>query len=447
MELNRANIEKRFARYVLPSILTQMLMGLYTVVDGLFIGRYAGDVGLSAVNLSWPVAAIVFAASGGIGTGGAVLIGNRFGQDKPEDVVRARGTTVVLLVLFGVFFTVAFSLLLPVLLTILGATGAVREAAHDYLQIIIWGSMLQMLSCGLGPVLRNFGRTVGVMAVSMASGLINVVLDWVFVGLLHRGASGAAEATMSAQAISVIFYLYCLFRNKEQPVRFSEFRLRKAESKAILSVGLSPFGLSAASSITLMFTNWQCIRYGGNDAVAAYAVAAYVTGAVGAFLSGLGEGIQPLVSFAEGASDHNAAKRVFHRAVRLSLMMSVVLSAVSVIFRVQLGELFGCGPAASEMLNTAMIFTPLGYPLMGLCKLCSSYLYAGGAHRYSSLLIYLEPLAVSPVMLLLVPLFLKVTGIWVSYPLTYVVLIVLAAVLIHLHEKKKAAAPRRIENN
>ena len=437
MEITRSNIQSKFARYVLPSVLTQLLSACYTVVDGFFIGRFTGDAGLAAVNLSWPVAAIIYATAAGISTGGAVLIGNRLGAGKPEEAVKARGTAITMLVLAGIFYAVTFTVLLPSLLTMLGAQGEVRVAAREYLQVIIWGSMISMLSSGLTPLLRNFGRTVGVMAIMMISGFLNVCLDGFFVGVLHTGAKGAAYATMIAQSFSLTCSLCFLFRIREHPVHFSEFRIRLPEAKSILSIGLSPFGLYMASPITLFITNWQCLRYGGNEALAAYAVAAYVTGAVGALLSGMGDGIQPLVSFAEGAKDHPAAKKVFNLAVRYSLAMAGTMTVITVISRHFLGRVFGCGPDALNYLNAAMIITPLGYPLMGLCKLASSYLYAGGDHRFASLLIYLDPLVMAPAMLLLMPVFFDVSGIWLSYPVAYLGMLLLTAALISLHEKNR----------
>ena len=210
--------------------------------------------------------------------------------------------------------------------------------------------------------------------------------------------------------------------------------------KSILSIGLSPFGLTIAPSITLLFTNWQCIRYGGDTALAAYSVAAYVAGAVDALLLGVGEGLQPLVSYAEGAQDHRAARRLFHRGIRLSLCISGTLCIICILFRYQLGDLFGCSAQVREMLGTAMFFTPLAFPLVGLSRLSSSYLYAGGAHRFSGVLIYLDPLFIAPSLLLLLPTFLSVTGIWVSYPSTYVIMIILAALMVHCHERKKAGS-------
>lgn len=438
MELTKNNIENRFTRYVLPSVLTQLLIGLYTVVDGLFIGRYAGDAGLAAVNLSWPVAAIIYATASGISTGGSVLIGNRMGAGKPLEAARARGNAIAMLAISALFFSLLFTLLLPVLLTVLGAQGEVRTAAREYLQIIIAGCIIPVVASGLAPILRNYGRTVSVMILMMICGFLNVCLDGFFVGVLHWGARGAAVATLISQSVCLAVSVVFLLRINDNPVHLSEFRLLWNDVKSILSIGMSPFGLYVASSITLLFTNWQCLRYGGNEALAAYAVAAYVTGATGALLSGVGDGIQPLVSFAEGAGDHSAAMRVFHRAIRVSLSISGVIAVLSILSRDLLARLFGCGPEAAVLLNTALIFTPLAYPLMGLCKLSSSYLYADGNHRFSSILIYLDPLVVSPVMLLIVPALMQVTGIWISYPATYVFMLALTALLIHLHEKKQS---------
>lgn len=430
-------VEKKFVRYVLPSIFTQLLLGFYSIVDGFFVGRYAGDTGLAAINLAWPLVAVIQACAVGLGTGGAVLLGTRLGQKKNEAALQARGTTLLLLFLASLVLTVCFTLLLPLLLTGLGAKDAVRATAQEYLQVMVFGSAVQLFAGGLAPLLRNCGHTVGVMAVMLLGGICNVGLDALFIMGLGYGARGAAVATLTAQGLTLLCFLYFLFFDRRYPFSFSQLRLHTSTVRTIVAVGLSPLGLFLAPSITLLFTNWQCLRYGGDEALAAYAVAAYVAGAVGALLSGIGEGIQPLVSYAEGACDHPAAKRVFSRAVRWCFIISLALCITIILARNFLGEMFGCGPAALVFLDSAMIYTALAFPLLGLCKLLSSYFYAGHAQRFSSLLIYIDPLFTAPLLLFILPLFLGITGIWVSYPITYVLVGLLGLLLLFLHEKKK----------
>ncbi|MDO5601973.1 MAG: MATE family efflux transporter [Oscillospiraceae bacterium] len=431
-------IEKQFVRYVLPSIFTQLLMGFYSIVDGFFVGRYAGDTGLAAINLTWPVVAVIQACAVGLGTGGAVLAGTRLGQKNKAAAVQARGTAILLLFIVSLVLTLCFSLALPLLLTGLGAKNAVRAAATDYLQTMILGGAIQLFAGGLAPLLRNFGHTVGVMAVMVAGGVCNVALDALFIAVLGYGARGAAVATLTAQGLTLLCFLIFLFSDRRYPFSLSQLRLSAPAVRSILSVGLSPLGLFLAPSITLLFTNWQCLRYGGDETLAAYAVAAYVAGAVGALLSGVGEGIQPLVSYAEGADDHPAARRIFARALRWSLTVSLLLCAAAISAKDLLGHLFGCGPEARVLLGSAMVYTAVAFPLLGLCKLLSSYFYAGHAPVFSSLLIYIDPLCAAPLLLLTLPLFFGVSGIWASYPVTYVFIGMLGFFLFYRHEKKKA---------
>ena len=420
MNLVKNDMEKRFIRYVLPGILTQLLMGFYSIADGFFVGRYAGDTGLAAINLSWPVAAIIQACAVGIGTGGAVLVGTRLGEGKTEEALRVRGTTICLFFLAGVFFTICFTFALPLLLNALGAADAVRTTAKDYLKVIILGSAVTLFSEGLAPLLRNFGHAVGVMAVMCIGGIGNVGLNAFFIVFLNYGARGAAIATIASQGVTLICFLVFLFADRRYPFTFKQMRPCAVYVKKIISVGVSPFGLFLAPSITLLFTNWRCLSYGGEVTLAAYAVAAYVAGAVGALLSGVGEGVQPLVSYMEGSGDHMAARRVFRRALRWSLTVSATLCMAVIFMREEIGEIFGCSAETRTMLDSAMVYTALAFPLLGVCKLLSSYFYAGSAQRFSSLLIYIDPLMIAPLLLFLFPLFFGATGIWLSYPVTYV---------------------------
>ena len=321
-----------------------------------------------------------------------------------------------------VLLTAALGLSYPWLLRLLGATGELYQPAADYTVVVVLAGGLQIFNSGLNPLLRGSGRTVAAMAIMIFSLLCNILLDWLFIAVFAWGMRGAALATVTAQGLSALAALLCLLMNKNAPVHARQFCPDPRLCKKLLTVGVSPFGLSMSASVLIMLNNWQCIRYGGAGAVATYAILSYVLGALQPLLSGIGEGIQPLVSFCHGAGDLAAQHHLQRRALRLLLAVATVLCAGTFLAREQLPLLFGASSETARESVPALLFAVASLPLWGVVRLYASCFYATGQTRRSLFFIFGDPLGASPLFLFLLPPMLGVNGIWAAAPATQALL-------------------------
>ena len=190
---------REFFSYVIPSLLAFALSGVYSIVDGFFVGNSIGDAGLTTINIAYPVVALLQAAGTGIGMGGAVHYSIRLASGKKEEAKRYTDGTVVLLLAASLVSTLVFYLAAPAVLTALGTSGQILELGISYLRIIVLGSVFQIFGTGLVPLIRNMGGAFYAMMIMVAGFLTNIVLDYVFVWLLHEGVAGAALATLIGQ--------------------------------------------------------------------------------------------------------------------------------------------------------------------------------------------------------------------------------------------------------
>ena len=193
-----------FAAYVLPSVLAFALSGLYTIVDGFFIGQSLGDLGLAAITLAYPAAALLQAVGTGIGLAGAIrctILQARGEEQTPRTCFS--GTVLLLLVTSAVFTAVLLGLIGPVL-TVLGAQDETRPLAAEYIRVIACGTAFQILATGLVPFIRNLGGSAFAMA-AMGTGFVtNIALDYLFVWEFHWGMAGGAWATVVGQAATML---------------------------------------------------------------------------------------------------------------------------------------------------------------------------------------------------------------------------------------------------
>ena len=164
-------LNRDFYRYVLPSMVSMLLSGFYSMVDGVFVGNAVGSQALAAINLVYPVQACMNATAFGLGVGGAVLMSKNLGQENYEEADRAMGSTISVLLIAAAALMGIFWLTKDLCIQALGATGAIADYAHDYISIIILCGFLPVLGNGITPLIRNQGKTIEA-TLFMSSGLI-----------------------------------------------------------------------------------------------------------------------------------------------------------------------------------------------------------------------------------------------------------------------------------
>ena len=421
-------MKKKFFKYVLPCILAFALSGVYAIVDGFFVGRSIGDAGLAAINIAYPLTALIQAIGTGIGMGGAIQFAIEVGRG---DEKRQKGYfTYTLFLLAGACIVVTAALLLAAtpLLRLFGAEGQLLQLAQDYMQIIVYGAALQILGTGLIPLIRNLGGVVTAMMAMIAGFLTNIVLDYLFVSVLERGMAGAALATIIGQGVTMVICLAFLLRRRAHTSIDAMRSLQKGPA-AILASAVSPFGLTFSPNIILIFVNRAALLYGGEDAVAVYAVIAYVTVIVQLLLQGVGDGCQPLLSQYYGQGDRLSAKTILKMAFIFAFSLAAVCMISMFFLREAVPILFGASPAVTAGVSAAMPFFLAGFLFIAFLRVAIAYFYATHKNLVAYLLIYGEPLLLLLLLFLLPPL-LQLDGIWLSIPVTQGCLAVLAVFLL-----------------
>ena len=219
------------------------MSGMYSVVDGLFVGKAAGDIGLAAINIAWPIPAVITALGVGIGTGGSVLYSNMMGKGDREGCRRMFNTTATLLVLAGILLSLFLFLVRDPLLQILGAEGEVLEEAQKYTGIIIAGGVLQVCGTGITPILRNMNLSFAAM-ISMVTGFaVNIGVNYYLMFPMGMGIRGAAWGTVTAQLVVLVISVAVLLKAYKEKARPA---LEGKLAAGICRSGVTAFGVSLA---------------------------------------------------------------------------------------------------------------------------------------------------------------------------------------------------------
>lgn len=413
-------MKKKYAGYIFPSMLSFLLTGIYSIVDGIFVGRAMGDPGLAAINIAWPLVSFIISLGTGIGMGAAVVISLNKGAGHEEKAARTEGNAFFLLAASSLLLVLLLYLFHTPLLSLLGAKGELLPLASSYVRFILLGGIVQVFSSGMVPLMRNRGASFYAMC-SMALGCIsNIILDYYFVLVLDLGLKGAALATVLGQfltlALGVIFYA-------QKKNRIPLFHLRPDWNavSSILKVAVSPFGLTYLPSITIIFMNLQALRYGGEEAVSAYAVLAYIISFMELLVQGIGDGSQPLLSLCQGGNDKRSLKIYAKWTFTLGIGFGVSGAAVFILVRNILPAFYGTSAAAAAYIVSATPLFALVMAFYGLTKPAVSYFYATHRIVRSNLLVYGE-IVLTILFIMLLPLLWGLDGVWYTIPAVQVVL-------------------------
>ena len=427
-------MKKTFFRYVVPSMISFFFGGLYSIVDAFFVGRNVGDSGLAAINIAYPLVAVLQAVGTGIGIGGSVYMSTCMGTD---DKAGERQYFLHSLLFLAAASVLVAALILPLsspLLSLLGAHGAVHEGAKTYLTIMIAGSACQIFSTGLVPILRNYGKAFLAMMAMVAGFVTNIVLDWLFVEAFAWGLAGAAVASVIGQAVTVIpcaVFLLCRKREKAK-TRFSF-----AAFGRIAKVGLSPFGVTLCPNIGVAVMNRLAYDYGGDPAVAAYAVIAYVYFSMLLILQGVGDGSQPLISRYYGAGETEKCKSIVRYAFITAFCAFAVCFALLMAGRNALPVWFGAGEEAAAYAADAFPVFGAGVLFAAFNRVCTAYFYSVKSNVFAYVLVYGE-VAALVVLALLLPIGSGVAGLWWANPVSQAVTAFAGAALLVVKRKKSA---------
>lgn len=416
---------KKFLSYVVPSVLAFALSGVYAIVDGYFVGNTVGDNGITAINLVYPIVALLQALGTGIGMGGAIrfsIMRATGAEDIAEKYIRSAFTCLL-------FVTVLVCLLLlpniNLFLKLLGADGRIMDFGYSYLYIIILGAVFQTVGTGIVPIIRNNNGAGYAMAVMIAGFLTNVLLDYVLVWVLNRGMEGAAIATIIGQAVTTIGGIIYLIRLK---MPFYKIYFKPEYIKRIFSTGISAFGVTICPNISLLLMNLFLMKYGGNQAVACYAVVSYASCIAYLVLQGVGDGSQPLISDYYGKAEHDKLKRIEKMSYITSEAIAVFCFIILYVFRSEIGKIFGASNEVSVLVAKYMPIILTGFIFLAISRVISSVLNATEQSAKASILIYSEVIILLMLLLALPKLF-RLPAVWWSMCMAQAAAMIFAIVL------------------
>lgn len=346
------SLSKRFLKYLVPSVIAMWVFSLYTMIDGIFVSRGAGELALASVNISMPFINFIFAISILFSTGASTIIAIYLGKNDLKNANETFSLNIVTIAILSIFISIISFLNLDKIAMFLGATDSTISMVKDYLSIIILFNGFFTVSYSFEVIIKTDGfpflATIGVVI----SAISNIVLDYLFVIKWGYGVKGAAIATGLSQIFSTLFFLTHFLR-KNSTLKFTKFKWNFNTVKRILSIGFPDCTTELSGGIVIMLFNQSLLKFIGENALVSYSVICYVNTLVLMTMVGITQGMQPLSSFYYGKEDSDTVKKLLKMSLKAISIASIVTFAVCMIFTKPIVSLF-INPKEIALFNTSM---------------------------------------------------------------------------------------------
>lgn len=381
-------IGKLVPRIAFPSMLAQFVSVLYSIVDRMYIGHIAsvGDLALAGVGVCGPILTMIGAFSSLIGVGGAPLLGIRLGEKNEKEASRILANAFLMLVSLSLVLTAAALFLTRPMLMAFGASTVTYPYARAYFMIYVSGSVFALLSTGLNQFVICQGFASEGMKSVLLGAVLNLLLDPVFIFVLHLGVRGAAIATVLSQIASCLYVLHILF-GKTIPIRITFGGYSFAIMKRILTVGFTPFLIIAIDNVMIIAMNAVLQRYApagqGDSFITCATIVQSFMLIITMPLGGISGGTQSILAYNYGAGNSRrileAQKTIIALCAGFTTLMFLVSNAAGTLF----AQLFTSDPQIVSMVVRAIHISTLSVIPLGIQYEIVDGFTAMGCVRYS----------------------------------------------------------------
>lgn len=427
----------QYLKSLLPSVLTMIFLSFYTTIDGFFVSRYAGSDALAGINIVIPITCVTFGVAVMLATGAGAIIGEHLGRGEMEQANRIFSFMCLVLLAFSVAFTALGVAFLRPIAVLLGSSERLMPHVLPYALVVFLGTVPMAFKLFFEYLVRSDGNSKVGLAMSVAGLMLNVGLDYLFVGVFGLGTLGAAwGTTLSITASALIGLVYFL--------RFGNIRFArpKADAKVLLKSctnGSSEMFTEFSTGITTLLFNLMVMKYFGEDGVAAVTIIMYIYYFFISFYMGIAVAVAPVVSYNVGAQNPGKIREMLRYSFRTIAVTAALILAASLLggqaiihLFVQSGNVFDITWQALRLFSPVFVF-------IGFNVFLSGYFTALGNGLTSAVISLLRSLVLVVVFIAVLPLLLEENGIWLTMPFSEAATVLVAVQLYRMQGRPPAA--------
>ena len=441
IDLRNDPIKKLFYHYLFASVTGMLVKSIHGLLDGIFVGNGVADVALGAVNIVMPVFSLFMGAIMMIGVGGSTLVSMKFGEDKEQEAKNVFVQSLILMIIVGVIAQILFLLNPENICRFLGANDAIIGYTVEYGTYIMYFAPFFALGIGLNVFVRNDANPRTSMYSMIISAVVNATLNYIFIFPMKMGLMGAAVATGIAQIVSCII-LFTHFTRKKGKLRLrtSNFKFSLNDFIRTCQIGFPSFLGEISFGVVSLAFNRVLMGIGGELAVSAFSIMMYVTNLTYMVFFGIGQAVQPIISFNYGAKQYDRVYKSFHMAVKTGVILGIIFTVVGLIFVEDIVKLFNRDNA--KLIEMAVVVNRFLFYTFALAayNICiSTFFQSTGNAKISSSLTFLRSFVIELSLLFILTNIYGLFGAWLVYPLSEIIAL---AIGLYFMKYKQTVIPK-----
>ncbi|BBA30438.1 MATE family efflux transporter [Prevotella melaninogenica] len=431
LELGTKPVGKLLVQYAFPAIIAMIASSLYNIVDRIFIGQIVGPMAISGLAITFPFINLGAAFGAAVGIGASTSISVKLGQRDYKTAENILGNTVTLNLIIGSAFGIICLIFLDPILRFFGASDATIPYARSFMEVILAGNVISHMYFGMNAVLRAASKPRQAMMATIFTVLINIILDFIFISFWGWGIRGAAFATILSQALALCWQMK-QFTNKDEILHLKRgiYRLKRHLVENIISIGISPFLMNACACIVVIFMNNQLVRYGGDMAVGAFGIAYSVAMVFIMFVIGLDQGMQPIAGYNYGSQQTDRLMRVLKLTIFAATGIMVTAWLIAHLAPYYCARMFTKDPELIRQAIKAIQINMMMYPIVGFQMVVTNFFQCIGKVKISIFLSLSRQLLFLIPLLVILPQFFNLNGVWASLPSSDFLASLVAAIIM-----------------
>ncbi len=427
---------KNILKFAVPTIAMTVFMSFYTMVDGLFVSNLIGTNALSAINLTAPIIQLVTAISTMLATGGSAVIMKKMGEQKTDEAKEDFTFLILVNVIVGIVMCTVGYLAMDHIFAGMNLSADVEGYCVEYLSRYLVFTVPILLMNNFTLYMIASGKANLSLVCSVTGGVLNMVLDFVFVAAFDMGISGAAIATGLGYSVTAVVGLF-VFSRKKSLLHFKKpvFRFKVLANAA--ANGCSEMATALVTGIITMMFNWTMLHYVGEDGVAAVTIIMYVLMFASSLYTGYSYGVAPMLSFYYGEQNHEKLKKLVALSMKVIAVISMVAVAVSFMLTRPLVSVFArpdnpvydLAVTGNRICTVALFFIGFNIFASGMFTALSNGIV-------SAVLAFSRSFVFMLITMIVLPLILGVNGIWLATPAAELMALALSIFMFSKYRKR-----------
>lgn len=406
-------------RFSIPAITGTVITSFYNIVDRIFLGHYVGDEGIAATTIAMPMMMIVMAIGMLIGFGTNSQISIRLGEKRYDEAEKLLGQGLLLFFVSSIGLSIVSLAMLDPLLGFFGATPELIPYARPYLGIVLLGILPHQLSFGANSFIRGEGNPKTAMATMLIGGLLNVILDYIFIARMGWGMHGAAWATVIGYSVSAVWVVHYFVSGRSLVrLKAANFSLERGSVRQVLLMGSPHFIMNMISSVQMSLFNNQLAKFGNNTSIS-------IMGVIMSFnmiwlmpVIGVSQGLQPIAGYNHGAGQPQRVRKALLLAIAAATSICLFFFILIELFPRLVFALFTSDINSElvtqgvEAIKRFMIFLPF----VGYLIISGNYFQFTGRPKISLTLTIVRQVIFLIPALLILPRYFGLNGVWYAMP-------------------------------